>query len=226
MDVYRIEVQSWTSSFRYPNIISGYQPTLLVPPISTILGMINACAGQYLDFSNESIGYYFENKGKGIDLETIYQININDKTGTIGNTVEKTNVIHREFLYDCRLFIYLTNSKFIKYFKTPFFPIMLGRSNDLASICDISKCSLEKKHNADHIRGQIVPISEKVFCGTIQALPQYFTNTLPRQNLGMQAYSIIPFDCDPEESTATAYRDYIDGEIIDIYFHNLNFGTK
>ena len=44
MRIYRIEITSWTASFRYPNIISGYQPTLCVPPLSTVLGLINACA--------------------------------------------------------------------------------------------------------------------------------------------------------------------------------------
>ena len=39
------------SSFRYPNILSGFQPTLPVPPISTVLGIINACAGTYLPVS-------------------------------------------------------------------------------------------------------------------------------------------------------------------------------
>ena len=78
MRVYRIEITSWTASFRYPNVISGYQPTLLVPPLSTVLGMINACAGKYLDYKDEEIGYYFEYFAKSEDLETIYQIEAKD----------------------------------------------------------------------------------------------------------------------------------------------------
>jgi len=36
MKVFRIDITSWTASFRYPNLISGVQPTLEVPPLSTI----------------------------------------------------------------------------------------------------------------------------------------------------------------------------------------------
>ena len=58
MEVFKIEITSWTSSFRYPNLISGFQPTLEVPPLSTILGLINAAAGDYVEFQNLEIGYY------------------------------------------------------------------------------------------------------------------------------------------------------------------------
>lgn len=59
MKVYRVKLTSWTASFRFPNIISGYQPTLPVPPISTVLGILNACAGTYLEYGKLDIGYYF-----------------------------------------------------------------------------------------------------------------------------------------------------------------------
>ena len=76
MEAYRIQLSSWTASFRYPNLISGFQPTLDVPPISTVLGLINAAAGKYVDYSLLTIGYYFEYGAKAIDLETIYQIEL------------------------------------------------------------------------------------------------------------------------------------------------------
>ena len=48
MEVFKIDITSWTASFRYPNLISGYQPTLEVPPLGTVLGLLNAAAGKYL----------------------------------------------------------------------------------------------------------------------------------------------------------------------------------
>ena len=45
---FRVRLSSWTCSFRYPNLISGFQPTLHVPPVSTVLGLLNAAAGRYL----------------------------------------------------------------------------------------------------------------------------------------------------------------------------------
>ncbi|MDR3217965.1 MAG: CRISPR-associated protein Cas5, partial [Dysgonamonadaceae bacterium] len=74
MKVFKIDITAWTSSFKYPNLISGFQPTLEVPPLSTVLGLINAAAGKYIQHRKLKIGYYFEFEAKQIDLETIYQI--------------------------------------------------------------------------------------------------------------------------------------------------------
>ena len=101
MEVYRIKISSWTASFRYPNLISGYQPTLDVPPISTVLGLINAASGKYIEHSDLAIGYYFEYGAKAIDLETIYQVELKTtKTGAYPSNLTKSNVINREFLFD------------------------------------------------------------------------------------------------------------------------------
>lgn len=221
MKVYRIEITSWTVSFRYPNVISGYQPTLSVPPISTVLGLINACAGKYLSFKDEEVGYYFDYQAKSEDLETIYQVET--KNGVPKKDV-KSNVLRREFLYECRLFIYLKNPELADYFRHPFFQILLGRSNDLATVCDISERELQMRQYASNIRGQIVPFIGNFLPGTIQALPQYFTNTLPRENLGTQPYSIIDYDNDSFETKLAAYTDVIDDKEIDIYFHKISVG--
>lgn len=223
MKVYRIELTSWTASFRYPNVISGYQPTLCVPPISTVLGLINACAGKYLNFKNEEIGYYFDYQSKAEDLETIYQVEV--KNGVPKKDV-KSNVLRREFLFECRLFVYLKNPELVDYFRHPYFQILLGRSNDLATVCDISECNLQIKENASKIRGQVIPFMGNFLPGTIQALPQYFTNTLPRENLGTQPYSVIGYDNDDFETSLTAYADLIDNKEVDIYFHKLDFEAE
>lgn len=220
MDVYRITISSWTSSFRYPNIISGHQPTLLVPPISTILGLLNACSGKYIRHTHLSIGYYFQYGAKAVDLETIYQIELNDK-GIPKNQV-KSNIINREFLFDNQLYIYLKDSDLVSCMEAPFYPILLGRSNDLATIDKIERISLNEISQADKIKGQIVPFLKYQLPGTIQALPVYFTDTIPRKNIGTQAYSVIPYDAADYPTTITAYRDVINGQDVDIYFHELN----
>jgi CRISPR-associated protein Cas5t len=56
------------------------------------------------------------------------------------------------------------------------------------------------------------------------ALPKYFTDTIPRNNIGTEAYSVIPYDSDSFPTKLKAYSDYIDNKEVDIYFHQLNFG--
>lgn len=220
MKVWRIKVSSWTSSFRYPNIISGFQPTMEVPPLSTVLGMLNSCAGEYLDFNNCSLGYYFEFAAKSVDLETIYMVEV-DKN--VPKSKMKSNVIKREFLYDCSLYIYLLDEYLVDCFRNPVHQVLLGRSSDLASIEEIKLLDLPEIEKATKIRGQMMPVSAGLFPGNIQALPVYFTDTIPRRNIGTQPFSVIPYTSNDFPSKVSAIRDVIDGKEIDIYLHNINF---
>lgn len=222
MEVFKIDITAWTSSFKYPNLISGYQPTLEVPPISTILGLINAAAGKYIKHEKLKIGYYFEFKSKQVDLETIYQIELHDK-GYPKNT-SKSNVINREFLYDNHLVVYLADKDLADHFNKPVFQLLLGRSSDLATINSIEKIEMESVSNASKIKGQIIPFNESHLPGTIQPLPKYFTNTIPRKNIGTEAYSVINFKAMDIPTSLPAYIDFPDKEReVHIYFHEINF---
>lgn len=218
MKAFRIKINSWTSSFRYPNIISGFQPTLEVPPISTVMGLINSALGKYLENCEIELAYYFDFKIKTIDLETIYQIKANDKNFP-ENTV-KPNVIQREFLYDCHLFLYLTNEKLLSAFYNPFFPLLLGRSGDLASIESIKEVELQEINNA-RIGGQVIPFNGNYLPGQIQALPKYFSNTIPRKNIGTEPYSVISY-YNPIDTQLTGYRASLEEFDSDIFLHKFS----
>lgn len=227
MNTIRIKICSWTASFRYPNLISGFQPTLDVPPLSTILGLMNAAAGKYIHHKQLKIGYYFEYESKAVDLETIYQIEI--KTGSKYNypsNAVKSNVINREFLFNCKLYIYLNDKDLVDYFRKPFYQLVLGRSNDLAIVEVIEEVNLEQNHAPENLIGQIVPFTNNYLAGEIQALPKYFSNTIPRNNLGTEPYSIISCYAGRGDANLLTYTDKIDDENVDIYFHEMTFITK
>jgi CRISPR-associated protein Cas5t len=225
MNIYRIKISSWTASFRYPNLISGYQPTLEVPPVSTVLGLINAAAGHFLEHDELVIGYYFDFNAKAIDLETIYQIELKtNKSGSYPSNSTKSNVINREFLYDCRLYIYVHDEEIVDYFKKPYYSLVLGRSGDLATVDAIESIRLTKNLTTKNIRGQVIPFADNFLPGEIQALPKYFTNTIPRNNIGTDAYSVIShLSHNISSDKVETYTDFIDGKEIDIYFHKLKF---
>lgn len=223
MEVYKIDITSWTASFRYPNLISGMQPTLEVPPISTVLGLINAAAGFYIEHKNFLLGYYFEYEMQGEDLETIYQIS--SKDGKPTNNA-KSNILIRKFLFNNFLRIYTVDRRIADYLSQPYYPLLLGRMNDLATVTKISeKEDLEEIEFASLIRGQIVPFKLHL-PGQIQALPQYFTNEFPRKNIGTEPFTIISHKDKAFGSKANAYRDTLpNGKDIDIYFHQLSFDS-
>lgn len=223
MEVYRIEISSWTASFRYPNLISGIQPTLDVPPISTVLGILNAAAGKYLKHQDLELGYYFEYAGKTFDLETIYMIQSDSKGNPSNNA--KSNVIKREFLADTKLTIFLKDEKIVDYLRNPYYDILMGRSGDLAMVkVSESPIILKKIENANKVKGQIIPFKNYLVPGIIQALPQYFSDEFPRKNLGTSPYSIVKFAVPDFTTNVTGYRDESLGKNgVDIFFHQLKF---
>lgn len=223
MEVYKVDITSWTASFRYPNLISGYQPTLEVPPLSTILGLINAAAGSYQKYDKLKIGYYFEYEAKAVDLETIYQIS--SKNGRPTNNA-KSNIINREFLFNTLLRLYLLDEYMADYFRQPYYPLVLGRMNDLASVVNIEKGELHSVERAEYVKGQIVPFIGNQLAGQIQALPKYFTDSFPRNNVGTEPYSIISYSSKTFATDLTAFRDEIKSkQYIDVYFHEVDFSV-
>jgi len=187
MKVYRINISSWTASFRYPNLISGHQPTLPVPPLSTVIGLISAAKGYYFIPSSERIGYVFLYKTKATDLETVYQVGY-------GKLREiKSNVVKREILFETELFLYTDSEYIVEWLKKPKFPLLLGRSSDLASVDKIIEFEVKEKKELEKLKGTIVPFRYGLIPGIIQALPKYFSDTIPRRNIGTEPYIVL--DC-------------------------------
>lgn len=218
MRAFRIKINSWTSSFRYPNLMSAFQPTLEVPPVSTVMGLINSATGFYINQKEIQLGYYFKYDCKAVDLETIYQISIHKtKKEKYPENVAISNVIQREFLYDCQLFLYLTDEELVSCFRQPAYQLLLGRSGDLAGIESIKEVELQEVSNA-RFAGQVVPFNGNYLPGQIQALPKYFSNTIPRKNVGTEPYSVISYN-NPVNSQLTGFRSELEEFDSDIYFH-------
>lgn len=182
MKYLRILIEGWTASFRYPMFISGFQPTLPVPPLSTIYGLLSAVKGDLVTPDETNVGFVFDYDAKAVDLETIYQLK--------GLKENKSNVIKREFLFNPKLYLYIDNLEFKKYFKNPKYPILLGRSSDLAIISEIKEIGMEKKSNVK-LGKTILPFGVDDAFGIIQALPTHFSDSIPRKTIGTKPYLLM-----------------------------------
>lgn len=182
MKFLRVSIEGWTASFRYPAFISGFQPTLPVPPLSTIYGLLSAVKGEIVTPQDTRVGFVFESEAKAVDLETIYELK-----GLTGN---KSNIIKREFLFNPKLFLYLDNLEFKEFFEKPTYPVLLGRSSDLAYIHEINEIDLEMRKNVN-LGKTILPFGIGGAFGVIQALPTHFSNEIPRKALGTKPYILM-----------------------------------
>jgi CRISPR-associated protein Cas5t len=187
MRVACIYIRGWTASFRYPAFISGFQPSLPVPPLSTIYGLLSAAKGELVTPVDTRVGYVFHSHGRAVDLEAIYELH--DKPLSAN-----TNVVRRELLYDPHLYLYVEDATFAHYFRTPHYPLLLGRSTELAMVVKSDVCELEEQTDV-RVGGSIFPFDMKSgLTGIIQALPTHFTDEIPRRALGTRPFYILETD--------------------------------
>ena len=184
MKVLRIHITGWVSSFRNPLFISGFQPTLPMPPLSAIYGILTAAKGEWVTPHDTSIGFVFRSNGKAVDLETVYEF--------AGKLDAKSNINRREFLVDPELYLYIPEMRLKGAFERPRYPLLLGRSSDLATVKSIEEVELENKSETTY-QNTLLPFPDPdlQLHGQVQALPTHFTAEIPRRPCGTRAYCLI-----------------------------------
>ena len=185
MKVIRIHITGWVSSFRNPLFISGFQPTLPLPPLSALYGMLTAAKGDWVTPHDAAIGFVFQSGGKAVDLETVYEFG--------GKLDAKSNVNRREFLVQPELYLYTPEMWLREAFERPHYPLLMGRSSDLATVKSIDEVELEHKSETTYCN-TILPFPDAQLHGQIQALPTHFTADIPRRQCGTRAFCLITDD--------------------------------
>jgi CRISPR-associated protein Cas5t len=157
-----VTIEAPVASFRYPHFLIGRQPTFEVPPPSTIVGHIASALGEW-PTTPFQFAYAFQSRGRASDLEHQHIISRTSgklpgdvvdphwrppepkagkklsKKEQAPRLLEKTTeaVVQphlRDFLFDVRLELYLDPPELAQAFRSPVFTVVLGRSQDLASI--------------------------------------------------------------------------------------------
>ena len=182
MKVLRIHITGWVSSFRNPLFISGFQPTLPLPPLSALYGLLTAAKGEWVTPHDAAIGFVFHSQGTAVDLETIYEFG--------GKLDAKSNINRREFLVQPELYLYTPEIWLREAFERPRYPLLLGRSSDLATVTSIDETELESRSETTY-QNTIMPFPDLQLYGQVQALPTHFTAEIPRRQCGTRAFCLI-----------------------------------
>ena len=182
MKCIRVLIEGWTASFRYPVFVSGFQPSLPVPPLSTIYGLLSSVKGEIVEPEDLKVGYIFNYETKSVDLEQIYEIK--DLKGN------KSNIIKREFLVNPKMYLYVNDLNFKNFFESPYYHVLLGRSSDLAMIKQVDIVDLKKKTNVK-LGKTILPFGTEGAYGILQALPISFSQDIPRKTLETRPFILM-----------------------------------
>ncbi len=204
MKVIRVHITGWVSSFRNPLFISGFQPTLPLPPLSALYGLLTAAKGDWVTPHDTAIGFVFQTNGEGVDLETVYEFEqtlsprskINKQQSNLGvpkvlySMLMNPNIKKREFLVNPQLYLYSPEMWVKEAFERPHYPLLLGRSSDLATVKSIDEIELESRSETIY-RDTILPFPDSQLHGRMRALPTHFTAEIPRRPCGTRAYYLV-----------------------------------
>ena len=182
MKVIRVHITGWVASFRNPLFISGFQPTLPLPPLSALYGILTAAKGDWVTPHDAAIGFVFQSAGKAIDLETVYEF--------AGKLDAKSNINRREFLVEPQLYLYTPDVSLRNALERPCYPLLFGRSSDLATVKSIDEIELKNVSETIY-RDTLLPFPDAQLYGQVQALPTHFTPEIPRRPCGTRAYCLV-----------------------------------
>lgn len=218
LDGIRVTLIAYTASFRVPSFV-GHQLTLSVPPLSTIYGLLSAAAGRWvLPQEVEWLAYRCEYEGRAIDLEAI--VTVERKKLTEAARITGRNVLDREFLSMPRLTLYLP-SEWETPLRRPRYALLLGRTQDVASVESIVPVTLELV-NEGLINGVLVPwelVKQNHVPSLLYNLPIAFTAEPERRLLGMKMFGVVDAKRHPAQVRDSDWlvRDTTSGTVVLLY---------
>ncbi|MBI4330806.1 MAG: type I-B CRISPR-associated protein Cas5 [Chloroflexi bacterium] len=200
MRVLRIELEGITCSFRYPHVHVGRQPTFRMPPPATIYGHICSAAGEWIDPSSLRFGYSFSASGRGNDYEHIYQLSPGSgkkdkKWAQVENLKGDMVPVRRDFMLHPKLVLYIDSPEDLEHlfqsFQSPRYPVILGRSQDMAGYRSVEITNLEtagKGYFENTLLAWTFRMRTKL--GTPVLMPK-FIDTQDRQRVSWAPYIVL-----------------------------------
>ncbi|MFB3765492.1 MAG: CRISPR-associated protein Cas5 [Methanotrichaceae archaeon] len=186
MKALKIVAEGLTTSFRYPHFMLGIHPTFEMPPPATIYGHICSALGEWVDPEGVEFAYHFTHQGAFDDVEHIHVMA--QSTGKLPGTklpkvLEGTiNPFKRRMLFRPRLVLYLNKPEWEQAFRSPYYPVVLGRSQDLFTYTNISVIDLRLERQA-YFEHTLAPYQMMLSMGRgyIALMPRYLDYSNQRQ---------------------------------------------
>jgi CRISPR-associated protein Cas5t len=177
------------AAFRDPFVVVGHIPTAPCPPPSTVFGLCTAAFGARPDPRTFFVGIHAQWRALAQDVETHHPAELVDGRAkmTTGDgrkwpkrIESQPNAVRRDFLFDVELCLYLP-LEVGSAFRAPVWPMLLGRSQDLAEVIEVREVTLVRK-NELVLGHSVLPVASRslVQRGAVLALSRTIGEGLDR----------------------------------------------
>jgi len=200
MQVTRVVIRADVTSFRHPFFVTGRQPTSNMPPPSTIYGHCASALGNWPNQAEFFFGIHFIYRSHGQDLEhqhiaealtqstrTRVFTPSGDERATTSITVQP---VSRDFLFGVTMTLYLPPAVGSA-FRWPVYPVVLGRSQDLAEIVSVEEITLERMARA-RVEHTLLPFAVRPYLhfGSTVLLSRYISPP-PERTASFDRYIVL-----------------------------------
>lgn len=188
MKVLKLEAEGVFTSFRYPHFMQTVHPTFKMPPPATIYGHICSAIGEWISPDGILFAYNFTYQAEVTDLEHIHVLEASSgklKGSKHPKVLEgNINPFRRGLLFNPRLTLYINKPEWKKFFLSPTYPVILGRSQDLFTYTNITVLELEQAGEA-YFQNTIAPYSmiTQIGKGVVELMPCFLDYNKNREPL-------------------------------------------
>lgn len=210
----RVEVRAYSASFRIPGLM-GYQLTSPVPPPSTVYGLLAAACGREVTPEECPIAYRFDYDAVAEDLEKIIFFGEKGPQWSAKMSAVASGVVTRQFLANPRLTLYIPQGAVFEALQRPRFPLVLGRSQDVAYVSAARVAELEKVESAA-VAGVVLPFPVRTQARSrLMALPTFYTVEAVRRARAVKPFHVFDaLDKAQTVESALLWRDTQTGEAV------------
>jgi CRISPR-associated protein Cas5t len=141
-----IEIRGLTASFRVPHMYK-YHRSLPLPPYTSVIGMFGAAIGRDMATTQE----IFKSLELKVGIAGSYAGGCNDTWRILTTKNHENDVVERQILFKPIYHVIFCGGESSirlceKAFRYPFYPLSLGRPDDLANaiVHEVSECEFEK----------------------------------------------------------------------------------
>jgi len=176
--ILRIVAEGITTSFRYPHFMQQIHPSYQMPPPTTIYGHFCSVLGDWVDPAGIEFAYHFTHEGEAVDMEHI--ILVGEATGKLPGTdfpkvlQGNVNPFKRNVLFRPRLVLYVNRPEWEQAFRSPYYAVALGRSQDLFTYTSVRVVDLERRNRA-YFEHTLAPydMALRAMRGIVTTMPRF-----------------------------------------------------
>lgn len=233
MRVLKVVLEGITTSFRYPHFMMGVQPSFPMPPPATIYGHICSALGEWVDAAGLAFAYHFTAQQSVEDLEHIHVLSASSGNlpGSQHPKVLEGNVnpFKRTVLFQPRLVLYLNRTEWASAFHTPRYPVILGRSQDLATYTSVSVVDLETSEQI-YLEHTLLPykMATRTSVGIVTLMPRWIDYERNRQphfarylilQRRVKNSDLVHFDAETNSYLTDPSAPVVNGMTLGLVFH-------